>query len=241
MEIYIAAAVVIVAFLYSSIGHGGASGYIAVMALFSVPAFYIKPSALILNLFVAGIAFLMFYRAGYFKLKKLLPFAITSIPFAFLGGLMEINAHVYKIILGVFLLVAISRMFFIPKEKLSISDNPPFTVALFIGAGLGFISGLIGIGGGILLSPILIVFGWATLKEAAAVSAVFIFLNSASGLGGLIVNGIDIHSSLYLFIFAGMIGALAGSYEGSFKFNTVQLRSVLAIVLILACFKLFFN
>ncbi len=239
MELLFITILIVVAFLYASIGHGGASGYLGLMALFSIDPMIMRSSALTLNLFVAGVSFIAYYRGGYFKPKILLPFIITSIPFAFLGASLDINPRVYKIILGSFLFLAVLRMLiYKPKESANL-ENPPLFPALLIGAGLGFLSGMIGIGGGIILSPLLILLGWANLKQAAAVSAIFIFLNSASGLLGIIQSGFVGNAQISVWIIAALCGGLLGSFAGSFKFSSIRLQYILAFVLILASFKLF--
>lgn len=239
MEILIGICVLLIAFLYSSIGHGGATGYLAVMALFGISSIYMKPSALTLNLFVAGISFVMYYKSGFFRISKLIPFIITSVPMAYLGGATYIEPSLYKNILGVFLLFASLRLLYFSKEKTETSNDIPFLPALIIGAGLGYVSGIIGIGGGIILSPLLILLKWATIKEAAAVSAMFIFVNSGAGLFGQVTSGCELSPFLIFWISAGIIGALAGGYLGSRKLNFSQLRIILGLVLILASFKLF--
>lgn len=239
MEYLFILLIVLVAFLYSSIGHGGASGYLALMAIFSVNPEIMRSSALILNLFVAGISFIAYYKGGYFKPKILVPFIITSIPFAFLGASLDINPKVYKIILGLFLFIAVLRIIiFKPQEKTEI-EQPPMVPALLIGAGLGFFSGMIGIGGGIILSPLLILLGWANIKQAAAVSAIFIFLNSGAGLLGIVHSGFVGNAQIPVWILAALCGGLIGSFAGSYKFSTIRLTYILAFVLILASFKLF--
>lgn len=239
MELAFITILIVVAFLYASIGHGGASGYLALMALFSVDPAFMRSSALILNLFVAGIAFISYYKGGYFKSRILLPFIITSIPFAYLGSSLSVDPRTYKIILGVLLFIAVLRMLILkPKEKEN-TKLPPFIPALLIGALLGLFSGMIGIGGGIILSPILILLGWASLKEAAAVSALFIFLNSASGLLGVYQTGIESNPQIYFWIVAALMGGFLGSFAGSYKFSSMRLQYILALVLIVASFKLF--
>lgn len=228
-----------IAFLYSSVGHGGGSGYLALMAIYSITPEYIRSSALILNVFVSIIAFLGYTQAGYFKFKLILPFIITSIPMAYLGGLLKINATSFKIILGIFLLIAVARILFMPKEQKNDIKTPPLLLSLIIGGILGFLSGLIGIGGGIILTPILIIFGWSTIKESAAVSALFIFLNSISGIIALYNTQLQIKPHLYIWIIAVVLGGLAGSYSGSMKLQAQKLKYILAIVLVLASFKLF--
>lgn len=231
--------IIVIAFLYASIGHGGASGYLALMAIFSIDPILMRSSALTLNLFVAGISFYAYYRGGFFKFRVLLPFIITSIPMAFLGANIHIDARVYKIILGLFLIIAVARMLIIkPRSKESIK-LPPVIPAMAIGAGLGLFSGMIGIGGGIILSPILILSGWANVKQAAAVSAIFIFLNSSAGLMGLASAGFSGNPNIAVWITAAFAGGLMGSLAGSFKISNLRLQYILAFVLILASIKLF--
>ena len=228
------------AVMYSSVGHGGASGYLAIMAIFAVPPEFMRASALILNLFVAGISFISYYQKGYFRGKLLLPFVILSIPFSFLGARVEIDPRTYKIILGIFLLIAIARMLFIAKS--SEKTNPVnLPLALLMGAVLGFFSGMIGIGGGIILSPLLLLLRWATIKETAAVSAAFIFLNSASGISGLATQGnFEPLPAIYIMVIAGVAGSFLGAFLGTQKLNALRLTYVLAGVLLFASFKLFY-
>ena len=232
--------VFLLALLYSSVGHGGASGYLALMALFSFPPDFMRPTALVLNIFVSSIAFYSFYRGGHFRLKLLLPFIITSLPFAFLGGMMEINPKVYKIILGLFLLVAVARMFFSPKYFDGTTKPVNQPLALGIGAVLGLLSGLIGIGGGIILSPILILLRWADLKQTAAASAAFILLNSGSGLLGQSTGNLNLAPQSAIMLVIAILGGIAGSYLGSTKATSKVLLMVLSSVLVFASIKLVF-
>lgn len=229
----------IVAFLYASVGHGGASGYLALMALFSFAPETMKPTALLLNLFVAGIAFYHYYKAGHFSMKLFLPFAITSIPFAFLGGMLEINAHVYNKILAFLLIFAILKMLNVfGKESEHIKDLKLWQ-GLVVGAIIGLFSGLIGIGGGIILTPLILLLHWGQMKEAAAVSALFIWVNSASGLLGQFSSGVTFSSQSIVLVAFALLGGFFGSYYGSKKFNNQSLRYLLAVVLIIASVKLF--
>ncbi|MCF7560173.1 sulfite exporter TauE/SafE family protein [Sabulilitoribacter multivorans] len=231
----------IVSFLYSSVGHGGASGYLALMALFSFAPETMKPTALLLNLFVAGISFYYYYKGGFFNKKLFLSFAVTSIPLAFLGGTIEVDATIYKKILAVLLVFAILKMLNVfGKENETIKDLK-IGQALIIGGIIGFFSGLIGIGGGIILTPIILLLHWGNMKEAAAVSALFIWVNSASGLIGQISSGVTIEIESFLLVAIALVGGVLGGYYGSKKINNQSLRYILAFVLVIACFKLIFT
>ena len=230
----------IVSFLYASVGHGGASGYLALIALFSFAPETMKPTALLLNLFVAGIAFYHYYKAGYFNKKLFLSFAVASIPLAFLGGLIEVDASIYKKILGILLIFAILKMLNIFGKESSYIKELKLWQGLIVGAVIGFFSGLIGIGGGIILTPVILLFHWGKMKEAAAVSALFIWVNSAAGLTGQISSGVIISNQSFILVAFALVGGFLGSYYGSKKFNNKKLRRLLAIVLIIAAIKLIF-
>jgi uncharacterized membrane protein YfcA len=231
----------IVAFLYASVGHGGASGYLALMAIFSVAPEVMKPTALLLNLFVSLIAFVQFYRGGHFNMKLFLPLALASVPMAFAGGLININAQAYKKILGIILIIPITRFLFFPNIKVEEIQKSNQLVSVLIGAAIGFLSGLIGIGGGIILSPVLLLLKWTDQKQAAAISAAFIFVNSLAGLAGQFTKGIVFNSNMYLLVVVAIAGGLLGSYMGALKFKQAVLKNILALVLILAAFKLLFT
>jgi len=228
----------VVAFLYSSVGHGGGTGYLALLALFGMAPALMKPTALIINVFVSAIAFLSFYKAGYFKWKLIFPFLIPSIPFAYLGALIKVESSTYKIILGIFLLLAVARMLLVQQAVTETSSKISFPLALVIGAILGLFSGMIGIGGGIILSPLLILFHWATVKESAAASALFIFMNSLAGLAGIASIGFIWEPEIVNWIIIGVTGGLAGSYMGSFRIQSKTLQFMLAGVLLVASIKL---
>ncbi len=232
----------IVAFLYSSVGHGGASGYLAVMAIVGVAPSLMKSSALIMNLAVSLFSFLGFYRAGHFKFKLFWPFAISSIPFAYLGGTMTLSDAIYKKILAVCILISIARLLYQFKQEETENKEVPLWAGLTSGGIIGLLSGMIGIGGGIVLSPLMLLMKWAKLKETAAVSALFIFVNSLSGLYGQITKGnMHIPENLQWAICATILGGLFGSYFGSQKFNLPTLRYLLALGLIIASAKLIFT
>jgi uncharacterized protein len=239
MEIIIVLSIGVMAFLYASVGHGGASGYLAVMAIFGFTMTTMKPTALLLNIVVSFISFMGYYIGGYFDFKKFMPFAITSIPFSFLGGLMTIDDQVYKIILGFVLLMATARLLLnIEVQK---SNHLNFTYALIIGSTIGFLSGLLGIGGGIILTPILLLMGWADLKQSAAISGLFIFLNSISGLIAYHIKGFEVNHQMIELIIIAFIGGSLGTYFGVRQFNIKSLKVILAFVLLIATFKLIFS
>ena len=240
IQILIILAVFVVAALYSSVGHGGASGYLAVMALLAVAPEVTRPTALILNLFVASIAFVQFYRAGHFDWRIFLPFAAGSIPMAFLGGSVYLPTTVYKIILGICLFLAAIRLALNLKSEKEIRA-PQIWVCLLIGAILGLVSGLVGVGGGIFLTPILLLMNWTETKKAAGISALFILVNSISGLAGNYAQVLKLPASVYVWIIAAIIGGIIGATLGSRRFNSLVLRRVLAVGLTIAGAKLIFT
>ncbi|HVE61032.1 MAG TPA: sulfite exporter TauE/SafE family protein, partial [Chitinophagaceae bacterium] len=230
-----------VAFLYSSVGHGGASGYLALMALFAMSPDVMRPTALMLNLFVSLTSFIQFYRGRHFIWKLFLPFAIASIPMAFVGGFISLDEVLYKKILGVLLLIPIIRfLFFANLRPEEIKESNTF-LSLLIGAAIGFLSGLIGIGGGIILSPVLLVLKWTDMKQTAAISALFIFVNSLSGLAGQFTKGIQFSPDMYVYVVIAFVGGVLGAYFGSLRFKQIILKYVLALVLIMAAYKLLFT
>jgi uncharacterized membrane protein YfcA len=231
----------VVAFLYASVGHGGASGYLALMAIFSIAPEVMKPTALLLNLFVSLTAFIQFYRGQHFKWKIFLPFAVASVPMAYIGGHITLEGYVYKKILGILLLIPVVRFLFfanIPDSELKKSN---ILLSLFIGAAIGFLSGVIGIGGGIILSPVLLLLKWTNQKQTAAISALFIFVNSVSGLKAQIDKGIKFSPDMVTYVAIAFVAGILGAYFGSLKFKQTILKNVLALVLLLAAFKLLFT
>ncbi len=230
----------VVSFLYASVGHGGASGYLALMALFSFPSTIMKQTALLLNLFVAAVAFYHYFRAGHFRFKLFLPFILTSIPAAFVGGMLDLDPEIYRKILGVLLLVTVYRILMVWEHKQQSSKAVSLYLGLFFGLGIGFFSGLIGIGGGIILTPVILLFHWGNMKQAAAVSALFIWVNSASGLLGQFRSGVVLEFQSLLLVGIALIGGMAGAYFGSSKMKNRTLQYFLAVVLFSASIKLLF-
>jgi len=231
--------VLLVAVLYSSVGHGGASGYLAIMTIFSFDTQILRSSALVLNILVSGIAFVQYYRRSFFRSRLFFPFAATSVPFAFLGGLISLDPSVYKKILSICLLFAVFRMTLNVSGKDANRRGLPITVGFITGAVLGLISGIIGVGGGIFLSPILLLLHWADMKETAAVSALFIFVNSIAGLVGILSTRLELGPEILVLVPAAVIGGIIGSNIGSTRISGRVLRYVLSLVLIFASVKLF--
>jgi uncharacterized membrane protein YfcA len=226
------------AFLYASVGHGGASGYLAVMSLFLIAPPVMKQTALLLNLGVSLMSFIAFYRQGYFKWNLFWPFALGSIPAAFIGARIPLTDSTYKQILGACLLLAVIRMLVTLKESEPRKLN--LGLGILTGSAIGVLSGMIGIGGGIILSPLVLLFRWASLKEAAAVSALFIFVNSVAGLAGL-KTWIPIDQSQMMYwLAASLVGGFLGARWGAAIASNAKVKWILALVLIIASVKLFF-
>ena len=272
----------VVAFLYSAVGHGGASGYLALLSLHDIAPEYMKPIALVLNLLVSGMAFIQFYRQGHFLWRLFLPIALFSVPMAYWGGLTPLKDLWYQRGLGVFLLVSVAMMLW-PRDSGvgqgtssndgDVSNNGGGTlwnrqtgIAAFMGAVIGYVSGLLGIGGGILLSPMLLMIRWTQQKQTAAISAAFIFVNSAAGLLGFVQQHtpwiIDSQKTggeadaemagrcafgdpwfavvaiLSVLILPVLLGGLFGSWYGAKKFDQTVMKYILCVVLLIAAIKL---
>jgi len=237
---FLTLAVLVVAFLYSSVGHAGASGYIAVMTLFSLAPAEIKPTALVLNILVASIGTWQFWRAGHFSWSLFWPFAVLAVPMAFVGGYLNLPTAVFKILVGVVLLFSAARFFWNPSED-RVTGQPSRPVAISLGAGLGLLSGMTGTGGGIFLTPMLLFMRWAKTKNAAAVSALFILVNSAAGLLGNLSSTRRFPEFAIALAVAAILGGAAGSYFGSRRFDHALIKRLLAAVLLVAGFKLIFT
>lgn len=235
--ILLALGVLIVAFLYSSVGHAGASGYIAVMSLLSLAPEVIKPTALTLNILVASIGTWQFWRAGYFSWRLFWPFALLAVPMAFVGGYLNLPAQIFKIVVGIILLYSAVR-FLMPATAEREPREPPRAVALASGGFIGLLAGLTGTGGGIFLTPLLLLAGWARVKTAAAVSALFILCNSVAGLVGNIGSTKRFPEFALVLVAAGAIGGSLGSWLGSRRFDPGVIKKLLAVVLLIAGTKL---
>ena len=240
---YLAALVLaigVIAFLYSSVGHAGASGYIAIMTLASLSPAVIKPSALVLNILVASIGSWQFHRAGHFRWTLFWPFAMLSIPLAFLGGYLDLPTHLFKLMVGIVLLLSALYFFWNPDND-EVGPAPALPIAIASGGVLGFFAGLTGTGGGIFLTPLLLVMRWARTKAAAATSALFILVNSIAGLAGNASSVGSIPALVWPLALAAIIGGSAGSYFGSRRFPVATIKRLLAAVLVIAGLKLLFT
>jgi uncharacterized membrane protein YfcA len=237
--------ILLAAALYSSVGHGGASGYLAAMALFGLAPAVMRPTALCLNLLVSSLATLRFHRAGHFRWRTFWPFALTSVPLAFLGGALTLPATIYKQLVGVVLLFAAVRLFLSTLDRGATKEtretrDAPLVPAMLLGAGVGLLSGLTGVGGGIFLSPLLLLAGWADARRTAAVSAAFILVNSAAGLLGNPAGLRSVSAALPYFALAALAGGIAGTEFGSRRLPPQWIRRLLAAVLVVAGLKMIF-
>lgn len=233
----------LVATLYASVGHGGASGYLAVLAITGHPPETVRATALSLNIIVSSIALARFAKSAGLRVNLLVPFAIAAVPCAFIAGrFWSLDERVYRVAIALVLVFAAWRLSIRPpSETKPVRKPPPVPVALGIGAGIGLISGLIGVGGGIFLSPVLILLGWATAKEAAGVAAAFVLLSSIAGLSGLYLQlgALPLHTGeLGLFAAGVAVGGFVGASLGAARFNPLLLRRALSVVLLIAALKL---
>ena len=234
----------IIAAMYSSVGHGGASGYLAILSLTAYAAndpVWLKQHAWSLNLLVAGIAFFAYNRSGFFDVKLALPFIVASVPAAFIGGYLQVDNTVYDILLSLTLVFAAWKLFSTKDSNFSngVHKAPPLHIAISVGFVIGFLSGIIGVGGGIFLSPIILLFGWSDPKTTAGISAVFIWVNSFSGLVGSTISGqlaLDV-STLIPFSTAVLIGGYIGSKFGSERLSQKSIRNMLVTVMLIAAIR----
>ncbi len=225
--------------LYASVGHAGASAYLAVMGLYNFAPSVMKPTALALNILVAAVATFKFYRAGLFSWRLFWPFAIVSVPAAFIGGAMTLPARSYKIVVGVVLLYAAVWMFRSSlKPFKAVAHPPPIWAAIIAGLAIGFLSGLTGVGGGIFLSPLLLYMGWAETRATSGVAAPFILVNSIAGLLGHFSSVAQLPPNIPVWGVAVLLGGWIGASYGSKRAPAPVLRQLLSLVLIVAGVKL---
>lgn len=229
--------IAVAAVLYSSVGHGGASGYLAVMALFGMEPALMKPAALTMNIFVTVLVLARLSKAGHFNWRLFTPFIVASMPMAFVGGAYTIDAPAYKIIVGIALLLAVLRMVWKSHDDYE-CRIPPIPVAMIVGGILGFISGLTGVGGGIFLSPLLLFFHWTNMRGSAAIAAGFILLNSIAGLAGFATTDQPWPAGIIVLVIAAVAGGVIGAELGVRKLAPVKLRKALAVVLAVAGIKM---
>ncbi|MBX3113227.1 MAG: sulfite exporter TauE/SafE family protein [Fimbriimonadaceae bacterium] len=228
----------LVAVLYSMVGHGGASGYLAVLSLTTIGAEAIASTSLMLNLFVAGISFAFYAHAKNFSWSLTWPFLVSAIPLSYLGATLKLKPEFYSLLLGVVLLLAAGRLFWKPKSAED-TREPVVWKATLIGGGIGFLSGMVGVGGGIFLSPVLLLLRWADPKQTAAVSSIFIFANSCAGLvGRWNVDTLSFAPGVGWMILVCVVGSVVGSYVGAKKMAPIWIRYALGCVLVTAAVKL---
>jgi len=237
----LAAGMFVAAFGYASVGHGGASAYLAAMALAGVAPAEMRPIALLLNILVSAIATYKFQRAGYFRWRLFWPFAVVSIPLAFAGGAITLPGNAYKILVGLVLVYAAWQLWLSAHagDEMRTVREPPLPWALAVGAALGLLSGLTGVGGGIFLSPVLLMLGWAGTKQTSAVAAPFILVNSLAGLaGGFAMKSASLPSYVWILVPAVLVGGWLGAEYGSRRFANPLVRRILAVALALAGAKM---
>ena len=243
-ELLLLVALSLIAAMYASVGHGGASGYLAVLSLTvyasNDPA-WLKQHAWSLNLLVAGMAFFAYKKGGFFNSKLAITFIAASIPAALIGGYLRVNDDVYDTLLSITLVFAAWKLYTTKSSESEelFSNPPPVHIALIVGASIGLLSGIIGVGGGIFLSPIILLFGWSDPKTTAGIAAVFIWVNSAAGLIGSSISGQNIidFEVLIPFAIAVLIGGYLGSKFGSEKFSQKTVRNTLVSVMLIAAIR----
>jgi len=238
-DIILAALILVAALLYSSVGHAGASGYLAAMALMGISPAVMKPAALTLNILVAIIATAKYYRVGAFSWHLFWPFALASVPFAYLGGSLTLPGHIYKPLVGAVLIYSAWWSFRTAHRPFKVIDTRPHLSLLFLaGAVLGFLAGLTGVGGGIFLSPLLLFFRLAEIKVISGIAAAFILVNSVAGLLGVITTSPELPSALPYWAVAAVAGGLVGAEYGSKRLGNPATKKLLAVVLLIAGTKM---
>ena len=238
-DVVLAMLILVAALLYSSVGHGGASGYLAAMAMMGIPIEVMRPTALLLNVLVAAIALLKYARVDAFSWRLFTPLALTSIPSAYLGGTLMLPVYLYKPLIGAVLILSAMQIYRRATQVSGILAKPPaMTFLLAVGGVLGFLSGVTGIGGGIFLSPLFLYFRWAEIKVIAGVAAAFILVNSLAGLLGIGIVKLLIPSALPYWACAALLGAWLGAGYGSQRLSNVTLKKLLSLVLLIAGIKM---
>ena len=242
IDIVISLCLLLGAVLYTSVGHAGASIYIAILTLFGLSASVIKPTALVMNIFVASLTSWRFIKNGFFDFKVLLPIAIGAIPMAFIGGYINAPSHVYKIIVGLILIVSAGSLLTKKGQQVGIKVKlPNFWLAVLTGSLIGFLAGLTGTGGGIFLSPLILFLSWSDTKKTSGIAATFILLNSIFGLAGNYASIQNIPPQLPMYVIATILGAAVGTTLG-IRFYTVNgIKRALSVVLLIAGLKLLFT
>lgn len=228
----------LIAFIYASVGHGGASSYLMVLAVLGFAPEEMRPTALLLNIFVSSIAFLTYRKTCEFPKKLFLQLIIFSVPAAYVGGSLSVDALIYRQLLGVILIVPILRFTNLFSNSKGSTVERKLWMPPVMGLIIGFISGLIGIGGGILLAPVLLLLGWTSMKETAAISALFILINSIAGLLGIAAWNITMDSRLWMVVPVVVVAGVGGAYFGANRLSPQWVKNVLILVLALASFKL---
>lgn len=227
--------------LYSSVGHGGASAYIAVLTIFGIYSRELINIPLVLNVFVASVSFYHFYKNGFFKKDLLLPFVLTSVPASFIGATLKISDNTFKIILAIALILSAIRLLFLNKVQVKIRIKQTFLISAIIGLVLGLVSGLIGIGGGIFLSPIILFLGWGDTKTTAATSSAFIVLNSMSSLIAITIKKSFNYELLIPFIIVVLFGGYFGALFGNREISVRKLQFILGVVIFISGIKIIYQ
>lgn len=238
-ELVLTALIFLAALLYASVGHGGASGYLASMALVSIPVVVMRPSALALNILVSLVATYKFARVGAFSHRLFWPLALASVPFAYLGGTLDLPTYLYKPLVGAVLIYAAWQSYRTAKASSNVALSPVGTwVLLVVGAILGLLSGLTGVGGGIFLSPILIMQRWASTKVVSGIAAAFILVNSLAGLAGIVSKSTSVSFGLAYWAVAALVGGYVGAEFGSRRLRNPVIQRLLSLVLLVAGLKM---
>ena len=241
MELLLAVLFFLIAALYSAVGLGGGSGYLAVMGLAGVPPDVMRPVALSLNILVASISSWLYIRSGHFSARIFWPVVLASMPFAYLGGYLELPGHIYRPLVGLLLIYSAVRLWrsTVPGRTLpAVRADLPLWMLIGAGAAIGFVSGLMGIGGGTFLGPLLLLAGWVDTRDALGITAAFVLANSISALAGRMAAVPDLPSTIWIWLAAAGIGGWLGARLGSRRLDPRLLRRLLALILLLGGLRL---